>query len=159
VTVPRRIVSGGQTGADRGGLDAARDLGLERGGFCPRGRRAEDGAIPDGYPLVELPTRSYPARTRRNVDASDATVVFSFGAPDRGSALTLRLASAAGKPALALDLAARDDAAAARELAAWLARVAPATLNVAGSRESNAPGIAARVRAVVVRALRGGPPT
>ena len=151
---PTRIVSGGQTGADRGGLDAARELGLPRGGFCPCGRRAEDGVIPEGYPVVELATRSYPARTRANVVGSDATVVFTFGAPDRGSALTLRLARAAGKPSLALDLAARDDAAAATELAAWLAQVTPAILNVAGSRESNAPGIAARVRAVVVAALR-----
>ena len=151
---PTRIVSGGQTGADRGGLDAARDLGLERGGFCPRGRRAEDGVIPEGYPMVELATRSYPPRTRANVVGSDATVVFTYGAPDRGSALTLRLARAAGKPSLAMDLAARDDAAAAAELAAWLAAVAAETLNVAGSRESSAPGIAARVRAVILAGLR-----
>src|SRR4029079_15449751 len=101
-------------GADRGGLDAAREVGLEQGGFCPLGRRAEDGVIPDIYPVEELATRSYPARTRANVERSDATVVFSMGPPDRGSALTLRLARAAGKPSLALDLAAtRDDDAAA----------------------------------------------
>lgn len=148
----RRIVSGGQTGADRGGLDAARDLGLEQGGFCPRGRRAEDGAVPDTYPVVELATRSYPARTRANVEHSDATVVFSIGPPDGGSALTLRLARAAGKPALAIDLAASSDDDAAAALAAFVAGVD--TLNVAGSRESNAPGIAARVRAVVGAAAR-----
>ena len=56
-----RIISGGQTGADRGGLDAGRDLGLEIGGFCPAGRRAEDGRVPEIYPLVELPSAAYPA--------------------------------------------------------------------------------------------------
>jgi hypothetical protein len=150
-----RVVSGGQTGADRGGLDGARALGLPTGGFCPRGRRAEDGRIPEVYPLVELSSREYPARTRANIEGSDATVVFSFGPPDRGSALTLRLARAAGKPWLAIDLAGVDDAAAARRLRAWLDEVRPEVLNVAGSRESNAPGIAARVAAVVAAALAG----
>jgi hypothetical protein len=150
----RRVVSGGQTGADRGGLDAALELGLAVGGFCPRGRRAEDGVIPDRYPLVELTSPAYPPRTRKNVALADATVVFSFGTPDRGTALTLELARAAGKPVLWLDLGATEIDDAAARLRAWLATEDPSILNVAGSRESNAPGLGEKVRRVVLGALR-----
>src|SRR3982074_1895430 len=60
----RKIISGGQTGADRAGLDFAIEAGLEHGGSVPRGRIAEDGRIDDRYNLIELSTGSYPARTR-----------------------------------------------------------------------------------------------
>src|SRR6202022_2615430 len=74
----RKIISGGQTGADRAGLDFAIETGLEHGGYVPRGRKAEDGRIDDRYNLVELSTSSYPARTRRNIEESDGTVIFSL---------------------------------------------------------------------------------
>ena len=74
----RKIISGGQTGADRAGLDFAIETGLEHGGYVPRGRKAEDGRIDDRYNLVELSTTSYPARTRRNIEESDGTVIFSL---------------------------------------------------------------------------------
>lgn len=145
----RRIISGGQTGADRAGLDVALELGLEAGGYCPRGRRAEDGIIPEKYPLTELPTPSYPPRTAANVRAADATLIFTLGAPDRGTALTLRIAAQAKKPVLTLDLSELGDHAAAERLTGWLALEKPEILNVAGSRESKAPGLYARVRSVL----------
>jgi predicted Rossmann-fold nucleotide-binding protein len=74
----RKIISGGQTGADRAGLDFAIEAGLEHGGYVPRGRKAEDGRIDDRYNLIELSTSSYPARTRRNIEKSDGTVIFSL---------------------------------------------------------------------------------
>src|ERR1700737_4812036 len=74
----RKIISGGQTGADRAGLDFAIETGLEYGGYVPRGRKAEDGRIDTRYKLVELSTSSYPARTRRNIEESDGTVIFSL---------------------------------------------------------------------------------
>jgi hypothetical protein len=64
----RKIMSGGQTGADRAGLDFAIKTGLEHSGYVPRGRKAEDGRIDDRYNLIELSTSSYPARTRRNIE-------------------------------------------------------------------------------------------
>src|ERR1700676_4993210 len=74
----RTIISGGQTGADRAGLDFAIHAGLEHGGYVPRGRKAEDGRIDERYNLVELSTITYPARTRRNIEESDGTVIFSL---------------------------------------------------------------------------------
>jgi len=149
-----RIVSGGQTGADRGGLDAAIALGLDHGGWCPRGRRAEDGAIPDRYRLTETPSADYAARTERNVIDSDGTALFTRGAPTGGSALTRELAERHGRPVLHLDLDAAGDDDAARALRAWLAEHRIATLNVAGSRESGCPGLRADVERVLLLTLR-----
>ena len=74
----RKIISGGQTGADRAGLDFAIETALEHGGYVPKDPKAEDGRIDDRYNLVELTTSSYPARTRRNIEESDGTVIFSL---------------------------------------------------------------------------------
>jgi hypothetical protein len=150
VTV-RRIVSGGQTGADRGALDAAIALEIDHGGWCPLGRRAEDGQIPARYQLKETDSRDYAERTRRNVRDSDATLVFTRGAPTGGSALTLDHARALGKPVLHVDLATLDTASAAAKIHAWCEKIV--VLNIAGSRESQSPGIATTVREIVTRAL------
>jgi Circularly permutated YpsA SLOG family len=97
----RKIISGGQTGADRAGLDFAIHASLENGGYIPRGRKAEDGRIDDRYNLGELSTSSYPARTRRNIEESDGTVIFSLNRRRRGGTkLTLELANKLGKPVL-----------------------------------------------------------
>jgi len=132
------VVSGGQTGVDRAALDTALALGLPCGGWCPRGRRAEDGAVPDRYPLRETPSTSYPERTEWNVRDSDGTLVLHRGRLRGGTALTLRLARSYGRPALAVDLAAPAVAGAVRQ---WLARERIGRLNVAGPRESEHPGI------------------
>src|SRR3984893_15406233 len=97
----RKIISGGQTGADRAALDFAIEKGLEHGGYVPRGRKAEDGRIDDRYNLVELSTSSYPARTRRNIEESDGTVIFSLERLlSGGTKLTWEHANKLGKPAL-----------------------------------------------------------
>ncbi len=74
-----KIISGGQTGADRAGLDAAMEAGISVGGFCPRGRLTEDGMIPARYPLLELETVEYMVRTERNVVESDGTLILNVG--------------------------------------------------------------------------------
>lgn len=140
-------MSGGQTGVDRAALDVALRLGIECGGYCPRGRRAEDGRIPDRYPLVETPTRGYAQRTLWNVRDSDATLALYMARLRGGTALTLRLARRLGRPHIAVDLAA--DADPPRTIRAWLRTNRPRVLNVAGPRESHAPGIAARARRVL----------
>ena len=105
-----RIISGAQTGADRGGLDAALADGLSVGGWIPRGRRAEDGRIPVRYVgLTETPTADYRDRTGRNVRDSDATLLFTHGPLAGGSALTAGLCRKHRKPCLHVDLAAAPD--------------------------------------------------
>ena len=75
VFVPAKIVSGGQTGVDRGALNAAIALGIEHGGWCPAGRVSEDGTIPSRYEMTETDSADYPTRTQQNVIDSDATLI------------------------------------------------------------------------------------
>jgi hypothetical protein len=133
-----QIISGGQTGVDRAALDVALKLGLPCGGWCPKGRRAEDGPIPERYPVLETSSLAYPRRTARNVRDSDGTLVLTCGRPDRGTALTLRLAQRYKKPLLVLDL---DEAPEPAEVRQWIEVQQIRVLNVAGPRESSSPGI------------------
>jgi hypothetical protein len=150
-----RIVSGGQTGVDRAALDAARARGIAQGGWCPRGRRAEDGPIPARYPLREHPSPEYAARTERNVVDSDATLVLAIGAPRDGTALTVRLAARHGRPCRVVDLAEPPPPA---EVAGWLEANAVRVLNVAGPRESTHPGIHDRAAAYLEQVLLAAAP-
>lgn len=146
-----KIISGGQTGADRGGLDAAIVLGIPIGGYVPRGRKAEDGRVPDRYTgLVEMETDDYQKRTRYNVAASRATVVFHYGTLDGGSLLTSKYCLDLHVPSV---IVSPKSAASVRALRLFLKSVRPAVLNVAGNRESKSPGIQVRVRDVLVGVL------
>jgi hypothetical protein len=133
-----KIVSGGQTGVDRAALDVARELGLPAGGWCPRGRRAEDGPIDLSYPLQETQSPYYPVRTEKNVLEADGTLILARGRLKGGTALTRKLARAALRPCLLIDLSLEDPAQTVRE---WGRRHKIESLNVAGPRESEAPGI------------------
>jgi len=150
---PRRIVSGGQSGVDRGALDAAIELGVPHGGWCPRGRLAEDGTIPDRYRLQETKSPKYHHRTRKNVLDSDATLILHRGPLSGGTRLTRQFAERHNKPLLLVDLSDEPQAAPVR---AWLAERAVVTLNIAGPRESSAPGIADQARRFVASLLAPG---
>lgn len=141
-----KIVSGGQTGVDRAALDAAIELGIPHGGWCPRGRTAEDGTIPARYQLAETESSDYAVRTELNVLDSDATLILCCGRPCGGTELTLRLAQGHAKPHLVVDL---DRPSHLDEIRRWIAGPASgcpgvAVLNVAGPRESQSPGIHGR---------------
>jgi len=146
----RRIVSGGQTGVDRAALDFAMSRAIEHGGWVPRGRRAEDGVIPATYRVAETPTAAYRERTQRNVIDSDGTLIIFEGRMSGGTALTLRFARALGKPCLAIDLR-KNESNAAGAICLWMRHHHIAVLNVAGPRESQAPGIYARSFALLER--------
>ena len=138
---------------DRAALDAALALGLPCGGWCPRGRKSEDGPIDERYPLRETPSGDYPQRTEWNVRDSDGTLILTRGRPRGGTALTITLARRLGRPHLVLDLAAKpapDPAA----LTLWANAHDLAVLNVAGPRESAHPGIQDEARAFLENALR-----
>jgi len=145
------IVSGGQTGVDRGALDAAIALGIPHGGRCPRGRLAEDGRIPPRYRLTESESPLYRVRTEENVLACDATLILARGRLTGGTRLTRDLARKHGKPCLVVDLAGTADLEAVRR---WLAAGAVSKLDVAGPRESQSPGIADAARQFLLDLLR-----
>ena len=152
-----KIISGGQTGADQAGLDAARELGLDYGGAIPRGRLTESGPLPACYDrMEELEVPDYPARTEKNVRDADVTLIFTRGELSGGTALTLDLAHRLAKPCLWINLRMESPHAAARSIRRWLDYLQPRVLNIAGSRESTAPGIYALVRRVLLLALRDG---
>lgn len=143
-----KIISGGQTGVDRGALDAAVALGLEHGGWCPRGRLAEDGRIPRHYRLRETETSDYPERTERNVLDSDATLILCRGSLSGGTELTRRLAKAHGRPCRVVDL---EETPSVEPVRRWLAEHRVSVLNVAGPRESQSPGIATAAQEFIER--------
>ena len=152
----RRIVSGGQTGADRAALDTARELRIETGGWVPRGRWAEDGRVPDCYPNMKETASADPAlRTEYNVRETDGTVVFFHGGVSGGTKWTADVSGKLRKPLLRLDLATCSVEAAASRLIEWTAAEGVEVLNVAGPRESEDPDIHAAVCAVLVAAFRG----
>ena len=133
-----QIISGGQTGVDRGALDAAIELGIDHGGVCPRGRLAEDGRIPNRYALTELPSRKYWVRTEQNVIDSDATLIMFNGELSGGTAFTHRMCLKNRKPFLIFDLTKPLEI---EEVIDWLHENAISKLNCAGPRESSNPGI------------------
>jgi hypothetical protein len=133
-----RIISGGQTGVDRAALDIALELGIACGGWCPRGRRAEDGAIDRRYPLTETPREEYPQRTQWNVRDADGTLVMTRGPARGGTGLTISIAKRLGKPLLVVDFTQEQDAAKVRT---WAEGNGVSVLNVAGPREGENPGI------------------
>ena len=137
----QKIVSGGQTGADRAALDFAIDNDLLHGGWVPRGRLAEDGIIPDRYLLSETSSSSYAERTEKNVIDADGTLIFSHGPLTGGSELTRQMADRHGRHCLHMDLDGMDEFYAAFEIMHWLRRHGIKTLNVAGPRASKDPGI------------------
>jgi len=134
----RHVVSGGQTGVDRAVLDVARELGLPCGGWCPNGRVAEDGAIPERYPLKETPSEQYAQRTEWNVRDSDGTLVLTIGEPTGGTAQTIACAVRMDKPHLVLDLSQQSMP---ETVLAWVTAHQMHVLNVAGPRESKHPGV------------------
>jgi len=149
-----KIVSGGQTGVDRAALDVALERGVPCGGWCPRGRRAEDGPLPERYPLHETPREEYAQRTEWNVRDSDGTLVLTRGEPTGGTALTVELAERLGKPCLVVDLNRPVEAA---QVFNWVQTKSIGVLNVAGPRENSCPGVYLQA-ADLLRQLLAQPP-
>ena len=164
-----KIISGGQTGADRAALDAAIACGVPHGGWCPKGRLAEDGTISAKYNLREMETESYSERTRANVADSDATLIFSHGPLTGGSLLTQQFAEELGRPCIHIDLSIVDAMSSSRsmhsekrdgDIASTFPNIGNSqregrvVLNVAGPRASGDPQIYDAVYEQMMRLLR-----
>lgn len=135
---PQKIISGGQTGADRAGLDAGLEAGLPVGGYVPRGRLSEDGQVPDKYPMTETGSKDYKSRTKRNILESDGTLIINIGPMKGGTALTAKIAQENNRPLMIVQL---DDDYQVGAVINWLEENRIQTLNIAGPRESKLPGI------------------
>jgi len=148
-----KIISGGQTGADRAALEWALANGVLHGGWCPKGRKAEHGVIPAQFQLTETGSESLPVRTRRNIRDSGGTVIFSnIPEVSGGTRQTVEIAKKTGKPLLHIVASAGFEEA-ARQLEAFIKEHALVVLNVAGPRASEEPEIGQFVKAVLSRAL------
>lgn len=147
-----KIISGGQTGADRAALDAALQLDLPHGGWLPKGRKAEDGPLPGRYQLREMHSGKYRDRTEKNILDSDGTLIVSYGPLTGGSALTEALALRHDRPCLHIDLGVGEvsGSRAKNAIEKWLDQYNIITLNVAGPRASGEPRIYDAVYALLL---------
>lgn len=148
-----KIVSGGQTGVDRVALDVAIEWGIPHGGWCPAGRRAEDGVIPDEYDLTETASRNYAVRTEQNIVDSDATLVFYCDVVSGGTSLTIALAKKQNKPLLAIDVGSSLFSV-AEQIENWIAEHSIQVLNIAGPRLSSSPELPDRIRPILNAVLK-----
>lgn len=128
---PQKIVSGGQTGVDRAGLDASIEARLPIGGYVPKGRLAENGQVPDKYPMTEMRTKDYKARTKQNVLESDGTLIINMWALKTGTALTAKIAQEYDKPLMIVQLDHHNEP---EIVSKWIYKNQIEILNVAGPR-------------------------
>jgi hypothetical protein len=161
-----KIISGGQTGVDRAALEVAMFLEIPHGGWCPKGRRAEDGPIPEMFNLIETSSFNYAVRTEKNVVQSDGTLILFRDIITRGTGLTVQFAKRHQRPYLCIDMStpppANDDGqheeresidAAAEEILSWLAQHNINVLNIAGPRESTTPNISSQSHTLLLNAF------
>jgi hypothetical protein len=133
----KKIISGAQTGADRAALDFAINNDIPHGGWVPKGRKAEDGVIPERYRVTEAAEAEYSRRTALNVMDADGTLIFSHGPLTGGSALTEKLALKYHKPCLHIDFHQKPEFQATVDIMHWLETHRVRVLNIAGPRSSN----------------------
>ena len=148
----QKIVSGGQTGVDRSGLDVAIKLGIPHGGWCPRGRRSEAGKIPDRYELTETNAADYSVRTEKNVTDSDGTLIFFWQRLTGGTKLTAKLVKKYDRPMLKIDLGEIPNEPAhsiCQQFKTWVTENQIQILNIAGPRKSSAPEVVQRTQTVL----------
>lgn len=160
-----KIISGGQTGVDRAALEVAMFLEIPHGGWCPKGRRSEDGPISEIFDLIETPSFNYTVRTEKNVVESDGTLILYRDVITRGTGLTVNYAKRHNRPYLCVDLREMSETGAisdqdneaietaAQEILTWLADQNINVLNIAGPRESTTPHINSQSHTLLLNAF------
>jgi hypothetical protein len=150
----QKIISGGQTGADRAALDVAIKLDIPHGGWIPKGCKTEKGPLPDKYQLQELPTNSYEARTEQNVIDADGTLIIARGKLTGGTDYTRQMTLKHKKQLLGIDLNLTGHFDAASLIASWIKLQRVQVLNVAGPRASKDPGIYSDVLRILEQTIQ-----
>jgi len=133
-----KILSGGQTGVDRAALDVAIELGFSHGGWCPAGRDADGGVIPEKYQLTETSEIDHTVRSEYNVRDADATMMLYRGKLHGGTAYAIEMAQHLAKPVIAINL---DQASSLEEAIDWIRANQVKILFVGGQRETTNSGI------------------
>ena len=156
IKVIKQLISGGQTGADSSIVEVGKKLGIPTGGVVPKGWKTEQGARPElgSFGFIESDSTDYAVRTRQNVARSDATLLFATNPDSDGTRLTIEHAKHIGKPFLLVD---PFRPGAVERVRKWLLATRPEVLNVAGNRESKAPGISLQAEKVLLSCLRPPP--
>ena len=150
----KKIISGGQTGAGRAALDVAIELGIPHGGWIPKGRKTENGLLPDQYHLKEMPTDSYSENIKQNVLDSDGTLIISHGKLTGGSGLAQAYAEKYNRLYLHIDLNSSDPFSAVKAINYWMNHHDIQVLNVAGPRLSKDPNIYDATTSLLKSAIR-----
>ena len=149
-----KIITGGQTGADRAALDAGFESGFPIGGYCPVGRKADDGCIDDKYPLIEI-DGGYRQRNKANVESSDGTVLFYDSIVTGGTELTLMFCIKAHKPYKLIDASQLTPFIASNAIKQFVNQYQIKTLNVAGPSHNRCPNIYAYVKEALLKLICG----
>jgi hypothetical protein len=149
-----KIISGGQTGADRAALDVAIELGIPHGGWVPKGRKTEAGSLPAKFQVKETPTEDCSSRTEKNVLDSDGTLIISHGELTGGSDYTRQMAQKHEKPWIHVDASRVSVDAAAELIRAWISGSQIRILNVAGPRASEVPLIYSTTKKILKNLLQ-----
>ncbi|MCP3873235.1 MAG: hypothetical protein GY699_08800 [Desulfobacteraceae bacterium] len=151
--VIKKIISGGQTGADIAGIDAAISCNIPYGGWLPKGRKAENGIVPEKYTDFQVMTRGgYPKRTEQNIIDSDGTIIFTYGKLAGGSSLTKKFAVKNNRPWLHIDLDAEENP--VTKIKNWIVDWDIKIVNIAGKSASKAPTIYNQVKAIIEQVLK-----
>ncbi len=145
----KKIISGGQTGADIASIDAAIETDYSYGGWLPRGRKTENGPLAFKYKMQEMTRGGYPKRTEQNIQDSDGTVIFTHKKLTGGSRLTANIAESWGKPWLHINLSQIELMEVVAILEDWIVKNKIEVLNVAGSRASKDPKIYGKVHQTI----------
>lgn len=139
----RKVISGGQSGADIAGLEVAKKFGLETGGIMPFGFKTLDGCRPEYkemYGLTAHNSSSYVTRTRANVRDSDGTIRLAFNLESRGEICTLKAIKDYGKPWIDVDFSSNSVKQTVEPVVEWLCRNEIEILNIAGNAEQTWAG-------------------
>ena len=145
-----KIISGGQTGVDRAALDIAISEGIPCGGSCPAGRAADDGPIPDKYPLLETADRDHMVRTENNVRDSDGSLLLYRDNLQGGTAYAVEMARQMGRPAMTVDV---NNPPPIADVVGWIQTNRLQVLHIGGQRENSSPGIYQQASAFIKSVL------